>query len=259
MPGSGVLTGRCISIRARNTAVQKSLSASAGAGHQPGGQWHAEEIHAQQRWGYLLNAALIHALLPKELYLERLAHVQARVLDLQQRVVHQVLPPPHLQAQRQQPARSQNRLLGNLRMTWPHVDSSCLPASRLPQLSGRCTLQSTNRYFLAKTTTPAAGRYVTRAQRTIGSLSDALRGGAHPQEHVGHGATLCGRLKEGALERQPLAARVAGAQQLCLGPRVVDEGESGAAGLQASVTSHTEERRPRSGTEGSCNVTRINR
>ncbi len=67
---------------------------------------------------HLLDAALIHALLPKELHLERLAHVQPRVLDLQQRVVHQVLPPPHLQAQRQQPARSQCGLLGNLRMTW---------------------------------------------------------------------------------------------------------------------------------------------
>ena len=72
---------------------------------------------AQRWWGYLLDAALIHALLPKELHLERLAHVQPCVLDLQQRVVHQVLPPPHLQAQRQQPAQSHKGLPGNLRRT----------------------------------------------------------------------------------------------------------------------------------------------
>lgn len=46
---------------------------------------------------HLLDAALIDTLLAVELHLQRLAHVQAGILDLQQRIVHQVLPPPDLQ------------------------------------------------------------------------------------------------------------------------------------------------------------------
>ena len=46
---------------------------------------------------HLLDAALVDTLLAVELHLQWLAHVQAGILDLQQRIVHQVLPPPDLQ------------------------------------------------------------------------------------------------------------------------------------------------------------------
>lgn len=67
---------------------------------------------SSHRISHLLHAALVHALLANELHLQRPAYGHTSILDLQQRVVHKVLPSPHLEVDRSGPHRVQRRRAG---------------------------------------------------------------------------------------------------------------------------------------------------